>query len=70
MKTVKYNRVNPLVNPVGRGDLIIAESGERYIVQQNMRGEFWLNHTDGTPITHEVPDQIGICRQIDDLANL
>lgn len=70
MKTVKYNRVNPLVNPVSMDDVVISESGERYIVRQNMRGEYWLSHTSGSDITRPVSGQIAICNQIDQLINL
>ena len=71
MSTHQYNAVNPLINPVFADDLIIAASGERYIVRQTMTGHFWLQHAlSGFNLTHPVDGQIGICRQIDDLANI
>lgn len=70
MPTIHHSKVNPLVNPVSPGDYIIAESGERYIVRDNMRGEYWLQHASGADLTWPVSGQIAICRQIADLANI
>lgn len=71
MSTHKYSAVNPLLNPVCMDDIIIAASGERYQVKQNMRGEFWLRHIrDGFDLTHAESGQVAICRQIDQLANI
>ena len=70
MATHKHSSVNPLINPVTDGDIIIAESGERYIVRQTMSGDYWLRHVDGHDITHPVSGQINICAVIDGLANL
>lgn len=71
MQIVHHSKVNPLVNPVSPGDMVIAESGERYIVRDNMRGEYWLQHAkSGFNLTHLVSGQIEICRQIADLANI
>ena len=50
--------------------MVIAESGERYKVMQNMVGHYWLQHTSGHNLTHPVDGQIGICRQIADLINI
>lgn len=64
-----HSKVNALCNPVTAGDLVIAESGEKYEVKQNMRGEYWLRHVlSGHDLTHPVSGQIGIVRQIDQLA--
>lgn len=66
-----HSKVNPLINPVAPGDIVIAESGERYQVMDNMRGEYWLRHIkDNFHLTRPVAGQIGICRQIADLANI
>lgn len=71
MNTIHHSRVNPLVNPVAPGDLVIAESGERYIVRDNMRGEYWLEHAaSGFKLTHPVSGQIAICTKIAELANI
>jgi hypothetical protein len=71
MGTHRHDAVNPLVNPVTAGDNIISESGEKYIVMQNMSGEYWLRHIkDNFDLTRPVDGQIGICRQIHDLANV
>lgn len=70
MQVIHHSRVNPLVNPVAPGDHVIAESGEKYIVRDNMRGEYWLQHVSGFNLTHPVAGQIAICRQIADLANI
>ncbi len=66
----KYSAVNPLVNPVTCDDIVIAESGERYTVKQNICGEYWLQHISGNDLTHPVSGQIAICSQIDQLANI
>ena len=69
--THHHARVNPLVNPVAPEDIVIAESGERYTVKQNMRGEYWLQHSASKHnLTHPVSGQVGICRQIFDLVNI
>lgn len=65
-----HSAVNALTNPVFDGDRIAAESGELYFVRQNMRGEFWLQHSSGHNLTHPVSGQIAIVRQIHDLANI
>lgn len=70
MNTHHHSKVNPLVNPVTCGDCVIAESGERYFVRQNMAGHYWLQHASGHNLTHPVSGQIDICRQIADLANI
>ena len=66
----RYDAVNPLVNPVSMDDVIISESGTRFVVKQNMVGEFWLQHETGHDITRPVSGQIGICSQIDQLVNI
>lgn len=68
--THKHDRVNPLVNPVSPGDHVLAQSGTRFVVRQNMRGEFWLDYAAGGHLTQPVGGQVGICRQIADLAFL
>lgn len=70
MATHHHSKVNPLVNPVKPGDHVIAESGERYIVRDNMRGEYWLQHVSGFNLTRPVSGQVAICAQIADLANI
>lgn len=71
MKTVRHSKVNPLVNPVECDDVIIAESGEKCIVGQNMRGEYWLKHIlGGSNLTCQIACQSGICYQISQLANI
>ena len=70
MATHHHSKVNPLVNPVMPGDYVIAESGERYIVRDNMRGEYWLQHVSGFHLTHPVSGQVALCAQIADLANI
>lgn len=66
-----HSKVNALTNPVTSGDIIIAESGERYIVMQNLYGEYWLKHIkDNFHLTHPVSGQIGIISQIVELANI
>lgn len=71
MNVHHHSKVNPLVNPVTPGDHIIAESGERYIVRDNMCGEYWLQHIQsGAHLTHPVSGQVAICAQIADLANI
>ena len=71
MQIHHHSNVNPLVNPVAPGDYVIAESGERYIVRDNMRGEYWLEHiSSGFKLTYPVSGQIGICTQIAELANI
>lgn len=68
MSTHKYSSVNPLVNPVITNDIIVAESGEKYIVKQTINGEYWLQHIlSGYNLTHPVSGQIGICSQIYEL---
>lgn len=67
----KHSSVNPLVNPVSSGDIIIAESGERYIIRQNMAGYYWIAHArSNAPITAPVDGQVAICGAISDLINL
>ena len=62
-----HSNVNALCNPVTADDIIIAESGERYIVKQTMTGEYWLRHIKSAiDLTHPVSGQIGIIRQIDE----
>lgn len=71
MKIVHHSKVNPLVNPVAPGDLVIAESGERYIVRDTMMGHYWLQHAaSGFNLTHPVSGQIALCRQIAQLADI
>ena len=66
-----HSKVNALVNPVSCGDMVIAESGERYLVKQTMCGDYWLQHAKtGINLTNPVSGQIGIVRQIADLANI
>ena len=66
-----HSKVNALTNPVTSGDIIIAESGERYIVKQTICGDYWLRHIkDNFDLTHPVSGQIGIIRQIVELANI
>ena len=73
MSTHKHTSVNPLTNPVRMGDVIIAASGEKWTVMQNMRGDFRLelqtSRSERYKSTNYVPGQIGICAQIDALAN-
>ena len=66
----RHDRVNPLVNPVRAGDHVIAESGQRFIVRQNLRGDFWLDYAAGGHLTQPVSGQVGICMQIAELENL
>lgn len=71
MSTFRHDQPNALINPVSDGDIIIAESGEKYIVRSTMCGEFWLQHIlSGHNLTHPVSGQIGIIAQIDQLANI
>lgn len=67
-----HSRVNALINPVSSGDLVIAESGEKYQVLQTMSGDYWLRHVaSGADLTRPAPGgQIGIVRQIADLVNI
>ena len=66
-----HSKVNPLINPVAANDIVIAESGERYKVMQNISGEYWLRHIrDNFDLTYPVFGQIEICRQITDLQNI
>ena len=66
-----HAKVNALCNPVTMDDIIIAESGERYIVKQTMSGDYWLRHAkSGIDLTHPVSGQIGLVRQINDLVNI
>ena len=70
MTVHKYSAVNPLVNPVADGDRIISETGQVLIVRQGLSG-YWLQYADGFDLTRPCGnDQIAICRQIDDLANI
>lgn len=65
MKIIHHSKVNPLVNPVEEGDLVEAQSGERYIVKQTMCGDYWLKHVkSGQDLTRPVPGQSAICYQI------
>lgn len=71
MSIYHHSKVNALTNPVTSGDMVIAESGERYIVKQTMCGEYWLQHAkSGHNLTQPVMGQIGIVRQIDSLSNI
>lgn len=71
MATIHHSKVNALVNPVTCGDIVIAESGERYMVQQNMRGEYWLKHIkSGFNLTQPAMGQIAICSRIAELVNI
>ena len=66
-----HSKVNALCNPAAMDDIIIAESGERYIVKQTMTGKYWLRHVkSGIDLTHPVSGQIGIIGQIDELINI
>ncbi len=66
-----HSKVNPLVNPVQEGDVIISESGERYQVKQNMVGAYWLVHIKSAhQLTQPVSGQVEICRAISELANI
>ena len=65
MSIHKYTAVNPLINPVKSGDVILSEAGERYIVCQGMTGEYCLQHVNGTYLTRPVSGQIAICAQIE-----
>lgn len=70
MAVYSWNQVNPLRCPVRDGDLVRSESGESYVVRQGFHG-YWLQHTDGFDLTRPCGnDQIAICRQIADLANI
>ena len=67
----QHSKVNALCNPVTNGDIIIAQSGERYQVKQSMCGEYWLRHIkSGIDLTHPEMGQTAIIRQIDQLANI
>ncbi len=70
MQTLRFDQVNPLVRPALPGDCIIAASGERYFVRDNMRGEYWLQHASGFNLTHPVSGQVELCRQINQLADI
>lgn len=72
MSVHHHSRVNALTCPVMSGDLVIAESGEKYQVLQTMGGDYWLRHVaTGIDLTHPAPGgQIGIVRQIAGLANI
>jgi hypothetical protein len=70
MSIYHYNQVNPLINPVMQGDLIVAASGEKYIVKQGMCGTFWLQHVSGADLTRPVDSQVDICTQIGQLREL
>lgn len=72
MKIIHHSKVNPLVNPVQDGDIVEAQSGERYAVRQTMRGEYWLEHVkSGFKLTYPVSGQIEICTVISrDLPNI
>lgn len=66
-----HAKVCALTNPVTSGDIVIAESGERYLVKQTMCGDYWLQHAkSGHNLTNPVSGQIAIVRQIADLANI
>lgn len=66
-----HSVVNALTNPVTDGDIIIAESGERYQVKQALNGDYWLRHIkDNFDLTHPVSGQIGIVGQIAQLVNI
>lgn len=71
MNTHHHSKVNALINPVFSDDIVIAESGEKFQVKQNMRGEFWLKHmASGFDLTRPVSGQIAIVSQIADLINI
>ena len=66
MSIHRYTEINPLVNPVKSGDVIIAESGERYIVCQGMGLQFSLKHAKTEQYIGGVYDsQVGICGYIE-----
>ena len=66
-----HSKVNALCNPVTMDDIVISESGEKYIVKQTMSGEYWLRHIkSGIDLTYPVSGQIGIVRQIFELGNI
>lgn len=65
MSTHKFDAVSPRDNPVVEGDHIIAGSGEQFVVKQNMRGDYWLQHIASEyDLTYPMPGQRCICRQI------
>ena len=76
MSTHKYDQVNPLVNPVRSADVILAESGKRYIVTQGMDRHYALIDALTTePVKgrcgNTFDSQMGICSHIfDSLQNL
>jgi polyhydroxyalkanoate synthesis regulator protein len=71
MNVHHHSKVNPLVNPVYSGDIVIAESGERYLVKSGMSGDYWLVHAkSGQDLTRPVMGQVEICRSIAELANI
>jgi hypothetical protein len=66
-----HSKVNALINPVTSNDVVLAESGEKYLVCQNIAGHYWLKHlASGNDLTHPISGQIGIVRQIADLVNI
>lgn len=66
-----HSKVNALTNPASAGDIIIAQSGERYQVYQTMSGEYWLRHVlSGADITRPAMGQVALVRQIAGLIDL
>ena len=66
MSIHRYNEINPLRNPVKSADIIIAESGERYIVCQGMCGQYSLKHAASGQYLGPVLDgQVQICAWIE-----
>ena len=67
----RYSEVNPLVNPVRMGDIIIGGKNGKWEVCQDMHGYYSLEKHDGisTLRTERVFGQVAICAQIDLLAN-
>ena len=71
MNVHHHSKVNALINPVTSGDIVIAESGEKYHVMQTMCGDYWLRHIkSGIDLTRPVSGQIEIVGQINQLANI
>ena len=68
MTTHHHSKVNALINPVFHGDIVIAESGRKFVIDQNMHGQFALIDLEtNKPLFNYVISQIGIVRQIDKL---
>jgi hypothetical protein len=71
MNTHHHSVVNALTNPVTMDDIILSETGERYIVKQSLKGDYWLQHAaSGIDLTYPVSGQINIVSQIADLVNI